>query len=137
LCQPLPPPPPNVNNKPPDPAPDLSTRDRFRVHSQDPACSGCHKLMDPIGFGFEAYDGIGRFRTQDGNGPVQTTGEIISTRDADGPFDGAVELATRLAASGQVRECVAKNWFRFASGRAETADDTCSVAAAYKAFQDS
>jgi hypothetical protein len=55
-------PPPNIP-KPPDVQPGVSTRERLSQHEVDPACSGCHQLMDPIGFGLENYDAIGRFRS--------------------------------------------------------------------------
>ncbi|MBC8073342.1 MAG: DUF1592 domain-containing protein, partial [Deltaproteobacteria bacterium] len=49
LCQELSPP-PNVPIEPPEPNSDSTTRERFEQHSSDPACAGCHKLIDPIGF---------------------------------------------------------------------------------------
>ena len=53
--------------------------------------------------------------------------------DIDGPFNGAIELSKKLATSSEVRECMAKQWFRFALGRGETENDNCSVKAAYDA----
>jgi hypothetical protein len=136
LCDPPPPPPPNVNAVPPDPKPGASTRERFAEHDKDPACAACHNLIDGIGLGFEHYDAIGRYRTSDGGRPVDATGRILATQDADGPFDGAVDLAKRLAASDQVRTCVAQKWFEFALGRAPAAADACSVEAAKKSMND-
>src|SRR5262249_1577733 len=65
LCTTLPDPPPTVMAVPPVITPGSSTRERFSQHSTDPACAGCHHLMDPIGFGFENFDAIGRFRSTD------------------------------------------------------------------------
>ena len=63
LCGVLPPPPPNV--PPPKPASaGGTTRQRFSVHDQQACAKGCHTVMDPIGYGFEHYDGIGRYRTR-------------------------------------------------------------------------
>jgi hypothetical protein len=135
LCQPLSPPPADLVIIPPDPAPDASTRERFREHSEDPSCAGCHRLTDPIGFGFEGYDGIGRFREMDGEFPVDASGEVFASRDADGPFDGAVELATRLAASQEVADCMASQWFVYALGRSMTNTlDACSRQQVLAAF---
>jgi hypothetical protein len=92
--------------------------------------------MDPIGFGFENYDGIGAWRSEQNDIAVDSTGELFETEDADGPFEGAVELATRLAQSSQVRDCLARHWFRFAVKRGEV-DDTDSVNAAKFAFSES
>ena len=129
LCDQMPPQPPNLMVTPPEVDPRRPTRERFAQHAEDPACSGCHRLMDPIGFGFEAYDGIGRFRASDGGRPVDASGEIVDTRDADGPFRGARELAERLAGSRDVRDCAATQWYRFAFGRLEGPGDACSLRA--------
>lgn len=127
LCQPVPPPPADVNAIPPDPDPDSTARERFEQHTADPACAGCHQLLDPIGFGFENYDAIGRYRTQDGTQTVDARGEVIGTRDANGPFEGAVELAHRLADSEEVSECFASLWVEYAIGRGRHDADECSV----------
>jgi hypothetical protein len=126
LCQELPAPPPNVP-KPPDVPPGVSTRDKFRQHEADPACSACHRLMDPIGFGFENYDAVGRYRTMDNGAPVDASGEVVSTRDLDGKFIGVAELAQRLAASAEVQECAARQWFRYFLSRFEQEPDKCSM----------
>ena len=135
LCQTLPPPPNNVNILPPEVDPSATTREKFSQHSSDPTCKGCHQQMDPIGFGFEGYDGIGQFRTKDHGLPVDATGELSGTRDSDGAFDGAVELAARLGASADVRECLATQWFRFGYGHAEDRADTCAMAQLQDAFR--
>lgn len=126
LCQTLPAPPADVP-KPPDVEPDVSTRERLRQHEVDPECSGCHTLIDPVGFGFEHFDAVGRYRTLDGGEPVDARGELFETRDADGPFDGVVELGQKLAASSEVEECMARQWFRYALGRFERDVDVCSM----------
>jgi hypothetical protein len=126
LCQELPAPPPNVP-KPPDTMPGVSTREKFRQHEVDPACSTCHKLMDPIGFGFESYDAVGRYRTVDNGVAVDASGELFSTRELDGKFVGVAELAAKLATSTEVQECAARQWFRFFLSRFEQAADSCSM----------
>jgi len=134
FCQPLPPPPPTVDTTPPTPSPTATTRERFLEHDSNPDCAGCHSMMDPIGLGFEHYDAIGAYRTMEEAGPIDATGNIVSTRDADGPFDGTVELARRLGQSDEVRECVARQWFRFAMRRIEGPADACSIARVFEAF---
>ena len=61
----MPAPPPEVDITVPEPIPGSTTKELFAQHSEDPACSGCHRLMDPLGFGFENYDAIGRWRTEE------------------------------------------------------------------------
>jgi hypothetical protein len=134
FCEPLPPPPPNVDNTPQKPGPMETLRDRLAQHQSDPSCSACHELIDPIGFGFESYDAIGRFRSADENGfAVDASGSIKGT-DVPGDFVGAVELAGRLAASDQVSACYARRFYTQAIGRAATAGDRCDLDALGEAF---
>jgi hypothetical protein len=125
LCESLPEPPPGVDTTPPTVDPDATTRERFDQHSSDPTCAACHVLIDPIGFGFEHYDGIGRFRAMDGGSPVDASGEIVGMDD--GTFEGAIELSELLAGSEQVRTCFVKTWFTYAHGRAPVEDDECTT----------
>jgi hypothetical protein len=126
LCTDLPPPPADLMIKPPELSATLTTRQRFTQHATDVACSGCHHLMDPIGLGFENFDGAGIFRAVENGQTVDAHGEVASS-DIIGPFNGVAELAGKLAASQQVRACVATKWFRYAYGRGETAGDACSL----------
>jgi hypothetical protein len=136
LCGTVPPPPENANTTPPPPSPATSTRQRFAQHVADPTCAGCHQLMDPIGLGFENYDSIGAYRTVDGLGPVDATGNIVAAAsDLNGAFNGAVELANKLAQSSDVENCFANQWFRFSLGRMESENDACSISNIHEAFR--
>ena len=126
LCQ-SPPPPPDIVPEPPNVDPNQTTREQFLEHSADALCSGCHRLMDPLGFGFEHFDGIGQYRETEWGLEIDASGEFISTLDIDGPYDGVVEMGARLASSEQVKACVVQQWFRFGYGRVETDDDVCSM----------
>ncbi|HEX2876183.1 MAG TPA: DUF1588 domain-containing protein [Polyangiaceae bacterium] len=135
LCTPLPDPPPNVNANPPVVNPGATTRQRFEQHRADPICAGCHSLIDPVGFAFEHYDGMGMFRSADGALPIDATGSLTGT-DTDGPFQDGVELTKRFATSAQVRDCMATQWLRYAVRRDETDQDACSQAKIAAAFRD-
>jgi hypothetical protein len=135
LCEVLPPPPPEVNNTLPPADPKVSARERFEEHRAEVSCARCHRLIDPLGAPFEMFDAIGNFRTKDGPNPIDSEGDLRGTRANDGPVKNAVELARRLATADEVRECVARQWLRFALGREETADETPSLNAALKAFR--
>jgi hypothetical protein len=126
FCTVPPPPPADLEIRPPDLDPRLTTRQRFAQHTADQYCSSCHMMLDPIGFGFEHFDGLGRWRDRESGNPIDTTGELHAT-DVDGKFDGVVELGQRLAGSARVSRCYATQWFRFGYGRGESAADTCSV----------
>lgn len=134
LCTSLPDPPMNVNNTPPEPDPNATTRTRFEQHRTDPSCAACHQLLDPIGVGFENYDAIGRYRATENNLPIDARGELNGAGTSSGPFTGAVELAQRLSTSAEVRDCVQKQWFRFSLGRSEASEDACSLAAVKDEF---
>ena len=125
LCQALPPPPPGVNAQPPALDPTLTTRERYAAHSQLITCSGCHALMDPIGFGFETFDGIGRARATEGGRPIDDSGEIRGSVSSDGAFVGVGGLEAHLAAQPEVAACFSTEWLRWATGQDDRARLDC------------
>lgn len=116
LCNDLPPPPAGVVNEAPEVEPGVSTRERYAMHSADPACAGCHDLLDPIGFGFEHYDAVGRWRADDQGLPIDATGVVNGTAAGDVEFDGVGALAVILADSPEAQQCYAQQWSTFALG---------------------
>ncbi len=127
LCQEIPDPPPGVNNAPPLASRTLTTRERYvQVHEKDPTCASCHKLIDHIGFAFENYDGIGGWRTTENNKPVVASVDLTGT-DIDGKYANAIELDGKLAQSNLVKECTARQWFRYSFGRSDTMADACTI----------
>ena len=118
---------------PPPLDPNVPARQRFAKHRTEAVCAACHGLIDPIGFGLENYDGIGAYQAQEAGAPVDNSGTLTGT-DVDGDFHGAVELAGKLAASPEVKGCVAQKWFNYGFGRTAGADDACSLQAAADAF---
>lgn len=128
FCHPLPPPPDGLATVPPQPEPGTTTRERYRRHAEDPVCVGCHELMDPIGFTFERYDGVGRYREAVNGRPLDARAEIVATRHTDGVVDGTVELAEHLAASPDVSSCFVRQMWRFALRRLESDEDACALA---------
>jgi hypothetical protein len=132
MCRPLPPPPANV----PPPAPASAggtTRQRFTAHDMNPCAHGCHTTMDPIGFAFENYDGIGGYRTTDNGLPVDASGSV-SVDGASQSFNDAIGLVQILTKSNQVRQCFSTEWARYALDRPDTPDDQASLAAVALAF---
>jgi hypothetical protein len=125
--------PPAVPELPPA-IPGQSVRDRLAMHREDPSCNGCHVMMDPLGFGFEHFDGVGQWRDMDNGVPVDASGEIPDT-DVAGPFNGAIELAQKVALSRDARACYAGRYLTFAYGRAVTEADACSRSALEGAFE--
>jgi hypothetical protein len=93
--------------------------------------------MNPIGFIFEHYDGVGQWRDQQNGKDIDAVGEVVQTDNIDGEYDGAIELASALAGSTQVQECVSSQWFRFAYNRTVTPEDSCTVEQLNQVFVDS
>ncbi len=96
----------NLLNAPPPPPPAMvpalddtkvgesaSLRQQMELHRKNPACASCHSRMDPLGFGLENFDGIGKWRDQDGKYPVEATGMLPGNR----PFAGPSQLKQLLA----------------------------------------
>ncbi|MBP9113900.1 MAG: DUF1588 domain-containing protein, partial [Polyangiaceae bacterium] len=123
LCGTLLPAPATVLQDVPGPNAANTTRERFQQHQADPACTGCHQQMDPIGFGLENFDAIGRYRDKDGTFPVDASGKIFGGGDAEGDFKGFRELSQRLAASKTVSDCITRQMFQYSFGRAPDAED--------------
>ena len=59
----------------------------MKRYRSDPACSGCHKLMDPIGFTLESFDAIGGWRTHDNGNPVDMAEVMYDGTRIQGPAD--------------------------------------------------
>lgn len=137
LCNKVPSPPNNVQLNLEGLGEGLTQRQRLEKHRSDASCAGCHRLMDPLGVAFEAFDAVGRKRALDESGaPVDTTTEITATRDIDGPVADAAALGTALANSQEVRDCYVMQTFRFFYGREYTTADQCSMAQLFISFRD-
>ncbi len=106
-----------------------SARQQIEDATSGPACAGCHSLINPLGYLFENYDAIGRWRTMDGTWPVEAEATILGT-DIDGTYANAPQLLERLASSGAAEACVSRQWLRFALARPEGAEDEAAIAAA-------
>jgi hypothetical protein len=89
LGTPPPPPPPNVPALKDDAnAKVLTMRERMEQHRASPQCAACHRLMDPIGFALENFDGIGRWRDtagEEGTGAIDSSGVLPDGTGFNGP----------------------------------------------------
>jgi hypothetical protein len=127
LGTPVPPPPAGVK---PLPIADKSEaeptmREKLSAHRSNPACSTSHKLMDPIGFGLENFDGLGRWRDKDTQGrPIDASGELPSGEKFSGPVELRQALMSKKAdflrhVSGKV--------MGYALGRSLQDGDSCTI----------
>jgi hypothetical protein len=123
---PVPPPPPDI--------PPLDTvaarkekitvRQKLMKHGEDQTCATCHNLMDPIGFGLENFDWMGRWRTEDNGKPIDAAGAL----PGGDPFDGPVQLRAALMKRQDefLRHLTAKV-MGYGLGRALQDADHCTV----------
>jgi hypothetical protein len=111
-----PPPPPDAGDLP-DNAADIAgktLRQQYEIHRTAPQCAACHLKMDPIGFGLENFDAIGRFRKEQGGVPIDNRGDLPDGRQ----FNGAVELKTiLLAEQHKFARNLSERMLSFALGR--------------------
>jgi hypothetical protein len=112
LCEHIPPPPANLDTSVPEPSDSATTlRERISMHREAPSCNSCHQLMDPMGFGLESFDAIGRHRTLDTGAPVDPSGNVDGAA-----FSNAVELGERLRDDPRVSACLVRRIYEYATG---------------------
>jgi hypothetical protein len=115
-----------LNSPPPPPPPDVpaldegsvgksaSLRQQMEKHRADPACASCHSKMDPLGFGLENYDGIGKWRTQDGQFAVDATGTLPNGKTFSNPAEMRATLKSQLP---QFARCMVEKMLTYSLGR--------------------
>ena len=144
----LPPPtdlPPDALTPPPT-APDTTTREAFAAKVVDEPCASCHAGFSALGYAFESYDGLGRFRmdehlvTVDGEdhgfAAVDTT-TMPNVDDSDrAPADGVLEVNERIAASPKATRCLSQQYVAFTLRRAPEGDDGCVAASIARQLDD-
>ncbi|HWP07496.1 MAG TPA: DUF1592 domain-containing protein, partial [Polyangiaceae bacterium] len=106
---------------PPAPDPTRTTRQRFSVHPADSICAGCHDIIDPFGFAFEHFDGMGAYRNEENGQDVDSSVVVSLEADYDGPYADSNAMAAALAASPSIRECMARYIFRAAAASGDSA----------------
>ncbi len=136
LCDALPPPPPDAQGAAGSPSPTDGARAWTEAVTQSPECSGCHVLLNPIGFALEGFDSLGRARDQerlfDANGallasdPVDTTATVTIAGESR-EVTSAADLTDMLVETEAAGTCLAEEYFAFALGR-EVQPDTADEA---------
>lgn len=115
LCQEVPDPPADVDFSAVQDASSEqmpTARHRLAVHNSQPACAGCHKIMDPVGLGLENYDGLGTFRSQENNVRIDASGSL------DGiDYENPEGLGQALHDHPETARCAVEKLYRFAVGR--------------------
>jgi hypothetical protein len=117
----------NILGTPPEPPPgdippleesntggDRSVREQLERHRSNPACASCHRNMDPLGFGLENYDAIGRWRDREGKFPVDATGTLPDGQMFTTPGEMRTLLASHLP---QFSRTLTEKMMTYALGR--------------------
>ncbi|GMW01703.1 MAG: hypothetical protein AMXMBFR84_28400 [Candidatus Hydrogenedentota bacterium] len=130
----VPPPPPNAGTLPEDDqqTDGLSLRARMEVHRKNPDCAACHNRMDPLGFGLENFDPIGRWRAEQAGQPVDATGELPSGEKFNGPEELRQVL---LARKDEFARNLTRKLLGYALGRPLTRYDDCVITDCMEALQ--
>jgi hypothetical protein len=126
LCNDLGDPPPDVDDTPPTGGTSQdeggntvvrSVREDVTLRTSGSPCNTCHQVINPVGFTFENYDAMGKFRSRELGTElaIDSSGALIGT-DVDGELANAVELSAKLAESRRVRTCFARRWMTRALG---------------------
>jgi hypothetical protein len=158
LCDQVPPPPPTVNaNLPPvEESRPVTNRERLAAHTSNTMCSGCHNLIDPIGFGLEKFDAIGMRREKHQLLFYPVLKDMVAARTAkpkiieldldtsgvvaglkDSQFTSPRQLGELLASTSQCQECIVKQVFRYMAGRLDTSADRPFLDEALEDFRNS
>ncbi len=97
---------------------DMTGREKFALHSTEPACSACHFLFDGLGFAMESYDAIGRFRTTDKGKPLDPSGSVPLPSDGTVlEFKNFVDLVDKLSNTKDLYSCFSSQYLTYATGR--------------------
>jgi mono/diheme cytochrome c family protein len=124
LGTPPPPPPPGVISLAEQKELKGTLRQRMEQHRVNPVCASCHQRMDPIGFGLENFDAIGRWRTSDGKEPIDSSGTLPTGK----AFKGVKELKELLKAQPKLfGRCIADRMMTYALGRGLDGSDRCVI----------
>ncbi len=131
-----------LNDAPPDPPadvpdldetakehPEMTLREQLALHRESPTCASCHKTMDPLGFGFERFDAVGKIRSLADGKPIDPSGELPSGES----FSGALELVQIVKERReQFCRCLAEKMMTYALGRGLNYYDRCAIDQIYE-----
>ncbi|QDU28240.1 PA14 domain protein [Anatilimnocola aggregata] len=107
------PPPEAVSPLAPDLHASLTTRERIQLQTKADACMGCHKMINPLGFTFENFDAIGRFRAEEKGRAIDASGGYLTRSGEQKQFKNARDLATFLAASDETHAAFVEQLFHY------------------------
>ena len=114
VCSPVGSPPASADTTIPEFDPSMTNRELYEEATigRGASCAGCHTLINPLGYAFENYDTMGRYRTTDNGRPVDASGEVL-------------DLVSQVSMDPRFGQCVADRWITYATGGAENFGGGC------------
>lgn len=124
---------------PPKKDPNATTRQRYDVHSKSgDACYSCHRFIDQPGFVFESYDGAGKYRATENGTVIDSSANVLGI-ETFSPAESVnvanlKELSAVIAKSPNASQCLARQYYRYATGKRETSEDACTLGSYLKGY---
>jgi hypothetical protein len=127
LGTPPPPPPPDVPELKEEKGKALTgtLRQRMEQHRANPSCAGCHARMDPIGFGLENFDGVGRWRSLEGDQKIDSSGTLVTGENFNGP--ATLKKILLENKKEEFVRCFVSKLLTYALGRGLEYNDKCAI----------
>jgi hypothetical protein len=122
LCGVIPDPPPGIEEVKVMLTKDSTVEDQYPQHRL-PGCKHCHVFMNPLGFGFEDVDAVGKLRTSDNGKPIDSKGYILNTTTDEKTEFGPGEVYKAVAEAPDTASCFVLRAFQYALGRAAGKED--------------
>ncbi len=108
LCEPLPPPPSGINTQLPESAPNTTNRQMMEAKTAGDSCQPCHRVLNPLAFSFEHFDGFGSLRDEDNGQPIDSSGELDTAQGTHLRFDDSQDLLRQVVRRPEFLECYAR-----------------------------
>lgn len=133
LCQPIPPPPPDVDFTAINEGMDRpsTVRGRLELHRTNQVCAACHAIFDPLGLPLEKFDALGQYRELEAGLPIDVTSDYYGRK-----FEGAAGLGEVLRENPRTTSCVVRNLYATAIGRAPAFSEQKTLEAYNRTFAD-
>ncbi len=139
LCLDLDSPPDGVDTTPPPLEEGRSQRFYSEERTENPACGGCHRQMEPLAYGLERFDATGRYRTEDEFGnPLRADGEVrFGPWTEPETYTNVGELGAVLSGSERVQDCLTLKLSQWSMGRRLRTGDACALSSLRDAILES
>lgn len=133
LCEKIAPPPPDVSLVPPDAVTNdkaKTTRDIFTAHAVG-SCKSCHYKIDPVGFAFENFDSLGRYRENENSIAINASGTFALSITKDEvkeiEFTDSKAMLSEMMRSRNLAKCFARNIFQYSFGKYPSKEETAEI----------